>query len=64
MASGYIIYGLLIKACQLGSMVLVGTFSLYSSGIMEVCLLFQAFHFKKGIKYEMKMERFLKYEII
>lgn len=64
MASGCIIYGLQIEACQLGSTVLVGTLLLYFSGIMEVYLLFQACHSKTDIKYEIKMERFLKYERI
>lgn len=49
---------------RFGSMVLVGTLLLHFSGIMEVYLLFQACYSKKGIKYKMKMGRFLKYERI
>lgn len=62
LTSGCIICGLWIKVCQLGNMVLLG--DLYFSGIVEVYLLFQACSSKKGIKYEMKIERFLKYERI
>lgn len=61
-ASGCIICGSWIKVCQLGNMVLLG--DLYFSGIMAVYLLFQACSSKKGIKYEMKIEMFPKYERI